>query len=72
MPAMTEGLDMAFAGYYDAIGAAEPRGEVEVFASRAGHTTRWHWDYMNANFTLQLRGTKQPWGLFQAKGAWLQ
>jgi len=24
------------------------------------------------NVILQLRGTKQPWGLFQAKGAWLQ
>ena len=28
---------------------------VEVFAARAGHTTDWHFDFMD-NFTVQLRG----------------
>jgi hypothetical protein len=55
-PALAEGLDQAFGAYYDA-GQAEPRGEIEVFASRAGHVTRWHWDFQQ-NFTLQLSGSK--------------
>ncbi len=31
------------------------RSEVEVFASRKGHVTDWHFDFME-NFTFQLRG----------------
>ena len=34
------------------------RAEVETFASRAGHITDWHWDYMH-NFTIQLSGQKR-------------
>lgn len=34
------------------------RGEVETFVSCAGHTTDWHWDFME-NFTFQLKGTKR-------------
>ena len=34
-----------------------PRSEGETFASRAGHVTGWHFDFME-NFTLQLSGTK--------------
>ena len=43
---------------YHAPGQAAPRGEVEVFASRAGHTTEWHTDFQH-NFTLQLSGRKR-------------
>ena len=35
-----------------------PRCEVETFASRKGHVTDWHFDFME-NFTLQLRGKKR-------------
>ncbi|KAG8462201.1 hypothetical protein KFE25_011651 [Diacronema lutheri] len=45
----------------------ELRGEVEVFASRAGHTTDWHFDFME-NFTFQLRGAK-TWRLHGGAGA---
>jgi hypothetical protein len=43
---------------FHAPGQAAPRGEVEVFASRAGHTTEWHTDFQH-NFTLQLSGRKR-------------
>ena len=33
-------------------------GEIEVFVTRAGHTTGWHTDYQE-NFTVQLRGRKR-------------
>lgn len=57
VPAVAEALGLAPAAlYYDAAQTA-PRGEVEVFASRAGHTTGWHTDFQQ-NFTLQLRGRK--------------
>jgi hypothetical protein len=57
VPAVAEALGLAPAAlYYDAAQGA-PRGEVEVFASRAGHTTGWHTDFQQ-NFTLQLRGRK--------------
>jgi hypothetical protein len=29
------------------------RGEIEIFASRAGHVTDYHYDYMD-NFTIQV------------------
>ena len=49
----------ADAGMSFAAAAADggPRGQVEVFAARAGHVTDWHQDFMD-NFTVQLRGTK--------------
>lgn len=37
--------------------SGELRGEVELFASRAGHVTDWHFDFME-NITFQLRGSK--------------
>ncbi|GAB5362098.1 hypothetical protein AAMO2058_000769100 [Amorphochlora amoebiformis] len=46
---------MGFAGRYS---NGELRGEVEVFLSRKGHVTDWHFDYMQ-NFTIQLKGTKR-------------
>ena len=39
-------------------GALPQKGEIEVFATRAGHVTDWHTDFME-NFTLQLRGKKR-------------
>ena len=57
VPALCEGIDAAFAAYFDAGQQAEPRGEVEVFVSRRGHVTTWHTDFQT-NFTMQLRGTK--------------
>ena len=41
-----------------------PRCEVETFASRTGHVTDWHFDFME-NFTLQLRGKKR-WRLLRS------
>ena len=40
------------------------KGEIEVFATRAGHTTDWHMDFME-NFTVQLSGRKR-WRLAQS------
>ena len=53
--ALSQQLGLSFGALY-ADGA--PRSEVETFASRAGHVTHWHFDYME-NFTLQLKGTKR-------------
>ena len=39
-------------------GALPQKGEIEVFATRAGHVTDWHTDFME-NFTLQLKGKKR-------------
>ena len=39
-------------------GTLPQKGEIEVFASKAGHVTKWHLDFME-NFTLQLRGRKR-------------
>lgn len=35
----------------------ENKGEIEVFMSKKGHVTDWHFDYME-NFTIQLKGSK--------------
>jgi len=52
---IAEGTKMNFAGRYP---NGELRGEVEIFVSRKGHITDWHFDYMH-NFTLQLKGIKR-------------
>ena len=57
VPAMSECLGQAFSAYYDSA-QAEHRGEIEVFVSRGGHVTYWHYDFQE-NFTLQLRGRKR-------------
>lgn len=57
VPAFSDALGMAFAGYYDA-GQTQPTGEIELFVSQAGHLTSWHTDFQH-NFTLQLRGRKR-------------
>ena len=54
---------MACAGHEPDGGA---RGQVEVFAARAGHVTDWHFDFMD-NFTVQLSGTKR-WRLRHNSG----
>uniref|UniRef100_A0A6V3TSE0 JmjC domain-containing protein n=2 Tax=Lotharella globosa TaxID=91324 RepID=A0A6V3TSE0_9EUKA len=51
---IAEDTKMAFAGRY---ANGELRGEVEVFVSRKGHVTDWHFDYMH-NFTIHLKGAK--------------
>ena len=53
--ALSQQLGMSY-GALHPDGAA--RSEVETFASRAGHTTDWHFDFME-NFTLQLSGSKR-------------
>ena len=53
--ALSQQLGLSFGAVYADDGA--PRGEVETFASRAGHVTDWHFDFME-NFTLQLSGSK--------------
>ena len=53
--ALSQQLGLSFGALY-ADGA--PRSEVETFASRRGHVTDWHFDFME-NFTLQLRGAKR-------------
>eukprot|EP01051_Picozoa_sp_SAG22_P016635 SAG22_NODE_2386_length_2627_cov_4.058544_4_plen_188_part_00 len=39
-------------------GPGQPKGEIEVFVTRAGHKTGFHTDYQE-NFTVQLRGKKR-------------
>ena len=63
VPRFAEAVNGSTASYY-APGQAEPRGEVEVLASRKGHKTFWHSDFQE-NFTLQLRGSK-AWRLVRA------
>lgn len=46
------GLGMDFGAFYN---DGADRGEIEVFLSRSGHTTDWHFDFME-NFTMQLKG----------------
>lgn len=53
--ALSQQLGMSFGAIYP---DGAPRSEVETFASRAGHVTDWHFDFMH-NFTLQLRGVKR-------------
>lgn len=36
----------------------ELNGEIELFCSKKGHVTEWHFDFME-NFTIQLQGTKR-------------
>eukprot|EP01049_Picozoa_sp_SAG25_P004176 SAG25_NODE_256_length_10933_cov_24.263522_15_plen_431_part_00 len=45
--------------------AQQQMGEIEVFVSRAGHTTGWHIDFQE-NFTVQLRGRKR-WRLARSE-----
>lgn len=35
------------------------QGEVEIFVTRAGHRTGWHFDFQDGNFTIQLSGVKK-------------
>lgn len=50
--AMSQDVGMAFAGVFP---DGRNQGEIEVFASRAGHVTEWHFDFME-NFTFQISG----------------
>eukprot|EP01117_Protostelium_nocturnum_P013424 TRINITY_DN5004_c0_g1_i1.p1 TRINITY_DN5004_c0_g1~~TRINITY_DN5004_c0_g1_i1.p1 ORF type:complete len:611 (-),score=215.35 TRINITY_DN5004_c0_g1_i1:63-1895(-) len=51
---LTDELGIGFAGYYP---NGDVKGEIEVFMSRKGHVTDWHFDFME-NFTFQLKGKK--------------
>lgn len=53
--ALSQQLGMSFGALHP---DGAPRSEVETFASRAGHLTDWHFDFME-NFTLQLQGVKR-------------
>ena len=57
--AFNAGVGFNFAGldYSSVSSSSQPKGEIEVFVSRAGHHTGYHVDFMD-NFTIQLRGTK--------------
>lgn len=50
--AMGENLGLNFGGYFS---DGQIKGEIEVFVSKKGHVTNWHFDYME-NFTFQLKG----------------
>eukprot|EP00941_MAST-03F_sp_MAST-3F-sp1_P001983 g1983.t1 len=52
---MQRDLGLSFAGNF---ADGDNRGEIETFVSRAGHTTDWHFDFME-NFTFQLSGSKR-------------
>jgi len=67
--ALSQQLGLSFGALYP---DGAPRSEVESFASRAGHVTEWHFDFME-NFTLQLKGTKRWWQAERLAGAraWL-
>ena len=51
------GFNFAGLDYSSASSSSQPKGEIEVFVSRAGHHTGFHFDFMD-NFTLQLQGKK--------------
>jgi hypothetical protein len=51
--AMTNGVGINFAGMNPS--DSTPKGEIEIFLSRTGHVTDWHFDFME-NFTFQLKG----------------
>ena len=57
--AFNAGVGFNFAGldYSSTSSTSQPKGEIEVFVSRAGHHTGWHQDFQS-NFTIQLRGKK--------------
>jgi hypothetical protein len=56
--ALSHDLGMNFAA---ATSDGHDRGQVEVFFSRAGHVTDWHFDFME-NFTMQLKVRRLKWG----------
>lgn len=62
IPAMSEALGMGAGNslYFDST-QSEVKGEIEVFCSRAGHVTSWHFDFQE-NFTFQISG-KKTWRL---------
>ena len=68
--ALAVALGMNFGGFRAAqrgssgMQPGQVRGEIEVFVSREGHTTDWHWDFQH-NFTIQLSGRKR-WRLKQS------
>ena len=47
--ALTQQLGLSFGALHH---DGAPRSEVETFVSRAGHTTHWHFDFME-NFTVR-------------------
>ena len=51
------GFNWAGLDYSSTSSSSQAKGEIEVFVSRAGHHTGWHFDFMD-NFTVQLRGKK--------------
>ena len=51
------GFNFAGLDYSSTSSSSQPKGEIEVFVSRAGHHTGWHKDFQD-NFTIQLRGRK--------------
>ena len=51
------GFNFAGLDYSSTSASSQPKGEIEVFVSRAGHHTGFHCDFMD-NFTIQLRGKK--------------
>jgi hypothetical protein len=53
---ITKNLGMNFSAIFADTGAQ--KSEVEIFVSKAGHVTDWHFDYME-NFTIQLQGSKK-------------
>eukprot|EP01064_Diplonema_japonicum_P027992 TRINITY_DN4207_c0_g1_i1.p1 TRINITY_DN4207_c0_g1~~TRINITY_DN4207_c0_g1_i1.p1 ORF type:complete len:555 (+),score=70.91 TRINITY_DN4207_c0_g1_i1:65-1729(+) len=53
-----EGLGMGHAAFHH---DGDLRAEVETFVSHKGHTTSWHFDFME-NITIQLKG-KKTWKL---------
>jgi hypothetical protein len=58
--ALVSDLGMNFAGHFP---TGDVQGEIEIFASRKGHLTNWHTDFME-NFTVQLKGRYTPLLLF--------
>ena len=58
VPMISESVGLIPAALYYETSQATPRGEVEVFVTRAGHETGWHTDFQQ-NFTIQLTGSKR-------------
>lgn len=49
---MSNCIGLNFGGYYS---NGDLKGEIEVFVTRKGHITDWHFEFME-NFTIQLKG----------------
>lgn len=57
--ALSDSVGMDFAGrFLDKRGAKDVKAEIEIFVTKSGNSTDWHFDFQE-NWTLQLKGRKK-------------